>query len=102
METYSISRNSSIQKYTFEVSDVKMLFTLFNMYEEEANKAMNQNLVFPAYDYVLKCSHTFNLLDARGAISVTEEQDTLCACETWLVRLRHVFGRAREAGLPAD
>ena len=59
-------------KYTFEVSDVKMLFTLFNMYEEEANKAMNQNLVFPAYDYVLKCSHTFNLLDARGAISVTE------------------------------
>lgn len=59
-------------KYTFEVSDVKMLFTLFNMHEEEANKAMAQHLVFPAYDYVLKCSHTFNLLDARGAISVTE------------------------------
>ncbi|MDO7905448.1 glycine--tRNA ligase subunit alpha [Paenibacillus sp. JX-17] len=59
-------------KYTFEVSDVKMLFTLFNMYEEEAKNAMAQNLVFPAYDYVLKCSHTFNLLDARGAISVTE------------------------------
>ncbi|WP_211745478.1 glycine--tRNA ligase subunit alpha [Paenibacillus sp. Marseille-Q4541] len=59
-------------KYTFEVSDVRMLFTLFNMYEEEAKKAMNQDLVFPAYDYVLKCSHTFNLLDARGAISVTE------------------------------
>ena len=59
-------------KYTFEVSNVQMLFTLFNMYEEEANKAMEQHLVFPAYDYVLKCSHTFNLLDARGAISVTE------------------------------
>lgn len=59
-------------KYTFEVSDVRMLFTLFNMYEEEAKKAMDQDLVFPAYDYVLKCSHTFNLLDARGAISVTE------------------------------
>lgn len=58
--------------YTFEVSDVKMLFTLFNMYEEEARKAMERNLVFPAYDYVLKCSHSFNLLDARGAISVTE------------------------------
>ncbi|KAF9118099.1 hypothetical protein BGX30_004838 [Mortierella sp. GBA39] len=58
--------------YTFEVSDVKMLFTLFNMYEQEAGKAMERNLVFPAYDYVLKCSHTFNLLDARGAISVTE------------------------------
>lgn len=58
--------------YTFEVSDVKMLFTLFNMYEEEARRAMEKNLVFPAYDYVLKCSHSFNLLDARGAISVTE------------------------------
>lgn len=58
--------------YTFEVSDVKMLFSLFNMYEEEARRAMEKHLVFPAYDYVLKCSHSFNLLDARGAISVTE------------------------------
>ncbi|CAM4346369.1 MULTISPECIES: glycine--tRNA ligase subunit alpha [Saccharibacillus] len=59
-------------KYTFELSDAQMLFTLFNMYEQEAGRAANENLVFPAYDYVLKCSHTFNLLDARGAISVTE------------------------------
>ncbi|OXM15623.1 glycine--tRNA ligase subunit alpha [Paenibacillus herberti] len=59
-------------KYTFEISDPAMLFQLFSMYEEEARRAMKQNLVFPAYDYVLKCSHTFNLLDARGAISVTE------------------------------
>ncbi|MGV3682577.1 MAG: glycine--tRNA ligase subunit alpha, partial [Acidovorax sp.] len=59
-------------KYTFEVSDVSMLFQLFSTYEAEAKRAMDENLVFPAYDYVLKCSHTFNLLDARGAISVTE------------------------------
>lgn len=59
-------------KYTFEVSNVKMLFDLFNTYEQEAKKALDENLVFPAYDYVLKCSHTFNQLDARGAISVTE------------------------------
>lgn len=59
-------------KYTFEVSDVPMLFNLFSTYEAEAKRAMDENLVFPAYDYVLKCSHTFNLLDARGAISVTE------------------------------
>ncbi|WP_025692866.1 glycine--tRNA ligase subunit alpha [Paenibacillus zanthoxyli] len=58
--------------YTFEVSDVSMLFGLFNTYETEARRAMDRHLVFPAYDYVLKCSHTFNLLDARGAISVTE------------------------------
>ncbi|WP_413380143.1 glycine--tRNA ligase subunit alpha [Alkalihalobacillus sp. 1P02AB] len=59
-------------KYTFEVSDTEMLFGLFNTYEGEAKRALDENLVFPAYDYILKCSHTFNLLDARGAISVTE------------------------------
>lgn len=59
-------------KYSFEISDVDKLFTWFNMYEEEARAALDQNLVFPAYDYILKCSHTFNLLEARGAISVTE------------------------------
>ncbi|MBB6678733.1 glycine--tRNA ligase subunit alpha [Cohnella lubricantis] len=59
-------------KYTFEVSDAAMLFQLFSTYEAEAKRAMDENLVFPAYDYVLKCSHTFNLLDARGAVSVTE------------------------------
>ena len=59
-------------KYTFEVSDAEMLFSLFNMYEEGSQKGAGAKLVFPAYDYVLKCSHTFNLLDARGAISVTE------------------------------
>lgn len=58
--------------YTFEESNVDMLFTLFTMYEEEAQKTMEKGLIFPAYDYVLKCSHTFNLLDARGVISVTE------------------------------
>ncbi|ERG68429.1 MULTISPECIES: glycine--tRNA ligase subunit alpha [Exiguobacterium] len=59
-------------KYTFELSDVDMLFTLFDTYEKEAKRALDENLVFPAYDYILKCSHTFNLLDAKGAISVTE------------------------------
>ncbi|OZU89941.1 glycine--tRNA ligase subunit alpha [Virgibacillus indicus] len=58
--------------YTFEESDTDMLFQLFTMYEKEANRTMEKGLVFPSYDYVLKCSHTFNLLDARGVISVTE------------------------------
>ncbi|KQL50107.1 glycine--tRNA ligase [Brevibacillus choshinensis] len=59
-------------KYTFELSDVDMLFNLYNTYEAEAKRLMKERLVYPAYDYVLKCSHTFNLLDARGVISVTE------------------------------
>ncbi len=58
--------------YNFEVSDTDMLFKLFSMYEAEARRTIAEGLVLPAYDYVLKCSHTFNLLDARNAISVTE------------------------------
>ncbi len=49
-----------------------MLLNFFNEYEAEAKRLMKLGLVHPAYDYILKCSHTFNLLDARGAVSVTE------------------------------
>ncbi len=58
--------------YNFEYADIDMLRTLFNMYEAEAIRMVEKELVLPAYDYCLKCSHTFNLLDARGAISVAE------------------------------
>ncbi|NET09785.1 MAG: glycine--tRNA ligase subunit alpha, partial [Symploca sp. SIO2B6] len=58
--------------YNFEASDPDVLFSLFETYEQEAKRLMEKELVLPAYDQVLKCSHTFNLLDARGVISVTE------------------------------
>ena len=58
--------------YNFELADTELLFNLFDMYEKEAVRIIDQGFVLPAYDYVLKCSHTFNLLDARGAISVSE------------------------------
>jgi glycyl-tRNA synthetase alpha chain len=59
--------------YNFEVADVPVLFDLFSKYEAEAKRVLEERkLVLPAYEYTLKCSHTFNLLDARGAISVTE------------------------------
>lgn len=58
--------------YNFEEADADMLFKLFDMFEHESGRVIAKGLVLPAYDYVLKCSHTFNLLDARGAISVTE------------------------------
>ena len=60
--------------YNFKVSNADMLFQLFDMYEQECGSILQAGLVQPAYDYALKCSHTFNLLDARGAISVTERQ----------------------------
>ncbi len=59
-------------KYNFEFSDAVMLAQLFDMYEKEAEHVLECGVVQPAYDYALKCSHVFNLLDARGAISVTE------------------------------
>ena len=58
--------------YNFEQADVGRLTQLYSLYEAEAENALERGLVIPAHDYVLKCSHTFNVLDARGAIGVTE------------------------------
>lgn len=58
--------------YNFELADVAALTTMFNICEKEAINIAGEHRPQPAYDYVLKCSHLFNLLDARGAISVTE------------------------------
>lgn len=59
-------------KYSFELADMDMLRNLFDIYEKEARRVLEMDLVLPGYDYVLKCSHTFNVLDARGAISVSQ------------------------------
>lgn len=69
--------------YHFEAADVDMLLNLFSMYEEESTRLSKKGLVLPAYDYCLKCSHTFNILDARGAISVTERSH-------YIERIRHL------------
>ncbi len=58
--------------YHFEIADVDMLLKVFDMYEQESIRLSEKGLVLPSYDYCLKCSHIFNILDARGAISVTE------------------------------
>jgi len=69
--------------YHFEKADVDMLLRLFSMYEAESINLSREELVLPAYDYCLKCSHTFNILDARGAISVTERSQ-------YIDRIRHL------------
>ena len=58
--------------YNFEIANVEMLLDLFTKYEAEAEKIIEKGIVLPAYECCIKCSHLFNLLDARGAISVTE------------------------------
>ena len=59
-------------KYSFEDADNEVLEGLFETYEKEANRLLELKLIYPAYDYVLKSSHTFNTLDAKGAISASE------------------------------
>jgi glycyl-tRNA synthetase len=61
-------------KYYFEVADVERTRQMYNLFEAEAESALKEGLVLPAYDYLLKCSHTFNILDTRGAVGVTERQ----------------------------
>lgn len=62
-------------KYSFEIADTKMLFDTFDMYEKESERLSELKLVLPAYDYTLKCSHIFNILDARSAISQSERNN---------------------------
>src|SRR5512146_3539338 len=61
-------------KYYYEVANVHAMREVFERFEREAEACLAQGLVVPAHDYVLKCSHTFNILDARGAVGVTERQ----------------------------
>jgi glycyl-tRNA synthetase alpha chain len=77
-------------RYNFEEADTGFLFKLFEMYEREAMRVLSCSLVLPGYDYVLKCSHTFNVLDARGAISVSERTG-------YIGRVRNLARLAAEA-----
>ncbi len=67
-----LETEKQFSRYNFEESNKKRLFQWFDMYEQEAKDLLEKDLVLPGYDYTLKCSHAFNQLDARGAISVTE------------------------------
>ncbi|HLU65092.1 MAG TPA: glycine--tRNA ligase subunit alpha, partial [Kofleriaceae bacterium] len=71
-----VHRQSEVEysKYHFEHADVALSFELFDRYEAECKRLVAAGLVLPAYDFCMKCSHVFNVLDARGAISVTERQ----------------------------
>jgi glycyl-tRNA synthetase len=69
-----LQNEQETSKYAFELADVGRLRRMFDLYEAEAQVALEHFQVLPAHDYVLKCSHTFNILDTRGAIGVTERQ----------------------------
>ena len=87
--------------YNFEHADVAKLFELFDFYEEQADKLVAVNLPLPAYEMVLKASHAFNLLDARGAISVTERQRFILRVRTLARKVAISYTEARaKLGFP--
>lgn len=88
-------------KYSFEESNPELLFSLFESYNEEALKQIENGLVHPAYDYVLKCSHAFNLLDARGMVSATDRAGFLARIRNMARKLAVAFVEKRkELGYP--
>jgi glycyl-tRNA synthetase alpha chain len=78
--------------HNFDEADIQLQYKLFDLYETESLRLIEKGLVLPAYDFCLKCSHTFNVLDARGAISVTERQ-------ALIGRVRNMARRVAEACL---
>ncbi len=88
-------------KYNFETSTPEILFKLFDLYYEEAGNAIEAGLVLPGYDYVLKCSHTFNLLDARGVISKDERTNYINRIRRIAEKTAKLYYTQREsAGFP--
>ena len=88
-------------KYAFEESNAELLMQLFTDFEKEATVFMEKGLVHPAYDYVLKCSHAFNLMDARGIISATDRAGFLGRIRKMARTIAKTFVAEREAlGFP--
>jgi len=86
-------------KYNFDSADIEMHSKLFEMYEKECTRLSQEGLTLPAYEYCLKCSHTFNMLDARGSLSTAERTAYIArvrnlarTCATGYLRLREAMG----------
>lgn len=83
-------------KYNFEYSNAEALFKMFDLASQEANNCMEKGIVLPAYDWVLKCSHTFNLLDARGVISKDERVNFINRVRTLASKVAKMYVEQRE------
>ena len=83
-------------KYNIEVSNAEALFKMFDLFQGEVDNCVESELVLPAYDYVLKCSHTFNLLDARGVISKDERNNFINRIRTMASKVAKLYVQQRE------
>ncbi|MCX7770042.1 MAG: glycine--tRNA ligase subunit alpha [Proteobacteria bacterium] len=82
--------------YNFEIADIDSLYKMFDLYEKESLRLIEKGLVLPAYDYCLKCSHTFNLLDARNAISVAERAGLISRIRVLAKGCAEIYLKQRE------
>lgn len=88
-------------RYAFELSDSAMLQRHFDEFEAEARRLLTEGLCLPAYDFILRCSHTFNLLDARGAIALAQRAAYISRVQQLARQAAAVFSAQREeAGFP--
>ncbi len=83
-------------RYNFEHSNAEMLLQAFNAYEGECKQLIEAGLPWPAYDYCMKCSHTFNLLQARGAISITERTAYIGRVRALASKVAALYAQQRE------
>jgi glycyl-tRNA synthetase alpha chain len=83
--------------YNFEVSSPERLAQLFEIYRDEAQNCLDHELVLPAYDYVLKCSHVFNLLDARGVVSRDERMNYILRIRRYAEKVAKLYVEQRAA-----
>jgi len=87
--------------YNLDLADIELQQTLFTAYEQEAHRILDEGLIYPAYDLALKCSHAFNVLDARGAVSVTERAAYIDRVRRMTRRVAQAYVKQRqELGFP--
>jgi glycyl-tRNA synthetase alpha chain len=102
--TYGEARRQDefeVSTYGFEVADTALWLSLFERFEAEAVRCLDADLVLPAYDFALKCSHAFNILDARGAVSATDRVGVTRRVRELAVRCAKAYVASREAqGFP--
>ncbi len=91
-----LEEETQFSKYNFELADITGLFALFDQWEAEASRVLDSGAYLPGYDCVLKCSHVFNLLDARGAISVTERVRYIQRVRALAIRTAALFAGGGE------
>lgn len=84
--------------FNFEKADISMYFKIFDNYYKEAKRMLKEGLIFPSYDYVLRCSHIFNILDARGAVSVSERTSYIARIRDLAKEVAAEYVAVRETG----